>query len=104
MPSKTQNPTASPSSSGKKGQTSSETKKPTPTQVKAELEDLKESTRALRAQARDREILIQRAKDILKQEGTPGMSMNQDHHRLATQVKELRKLLEVNPEEIYGGL
>ena len=78
-------------------------KKPTPTQLKAENEDLRTALEKRTRDLRDREILLQRARDLLKSEGTPGMSMNQDHFRLSSMVKELRTLLEVDPEEIYGG-
>ena len=51
---------------------------------------------------RDLEVKIQKAKTILKSEGTPGMTMNQDHFRLKGMVEDLRKLFEVEPEEIGG--
>lgn len=52
---------------------------------------------------RDLEVKIQKARDILKDEGTPGVTMQQDHYRLAMMVKDLRKLLNVVPDEVSGG-
>jgi hypothetical protein len=52
---------------------------------------------------RDLEVQNQKARNILKSEGTPGMTMTQDHYRLAQMVKDLRKLFDVVPEEISGG-
>ena len=52
---------------------------------------------------RDLEVQTQKARSILKAEGTPGMTIQQDHYRLAQMVKKLRKLLDVQPEEISGG-
>ena len=51
---------------------------------------------------RDLEVKIQKAKTLLKTEGTPGMTMNQDHYRLKTMVDDLRKLFDVTPEQIGG--
>ena len=73
-------------------------KKPTPTQIKAELEDLKESTQNLRTRQRDTEVLIQRVKNVLKDEGTPGASIIQDHYRLKNMVDDCRKILGVEAE------
>jgi hypothetical protein len=77
-------------------------KKPTPTQVKAELEDLKAVANQRQQRIRDTEIKIQRCRDILKKEGTPGMSLVQDHYRLKGMVDDLRQLLNVVPEDIGG--
>jgi hypothetical protein len=45
-------------------------------------------------------IKIQSARDILKDNGTIGVSIHQDHYRLSQQVDALRKLLGVTPEEL----
>lgn len=78
------------------------TKKPTPTQVKAELEDLKVSAAATRQRLAQSEIKLQKARTILKSDGTPGMTLTQDHYRLSQMVEQLRKLLDV-AGEIEGG-
>lgn len=77
--------------------------KPTLTEVQAELTDLKESASATRQRLTQSEITYQKARSILRSEGTPGMTMQQDHYRLAQMVSELRKLFKVEPEEISGG-
>ena len=78
-------------------------KPPTVKEVRAELADLKDSAAASRKQLTQHEITFQRARAILRNEGTPGMTMNQDHFRLAQMVADLRKLFKVEPEEVSGG-
>ncbi len=79
------------------------TKKPTPTQLRKELEDLQRVSAARMTRVRDLEVQAQKARNILKSEGTTGLTLQQDHYRLAQMVGELRKLLDVKPEEISGG-
>ena len=86
-------------------------KKPTPTQLKAENEDLREALQKRTTTLRDREILLQKARDILKSEGTPGMSMNQDHFRIAGMIKEKQSaqdivlsLIQETESALKGGL
>ena len=79
------------------------TKKPTAAEVRAELSDLKESAAASRQKLTQHEITFQKARNLLRSEGTPGMTMQQDHYRLAQMVAELRKLFKVEPEEVSGG-
>lgn len=79
-------------------------KKKTPTEVKKELEDLQRVSAARMVRLRDLEAEKQKAKDILKREGTPGMTIEADHYRMAEQIKQLRKLLDVKPEEISSGV
>jgi len=73
-------------------------KKPTPTQVKAELEDLKASAMATRQKLTQAEINLQKVRTILKSDGRPGMNIMQDHHRLSQQVAEARKVLGIEGE------
>ena len=82
--------------------TGTTTKKPTPTQVKQELEDLKASATATRQRLTQAEVKLQRARTILKSDGSPGMTLTQDHYRLSQMVEQLRKLLDV-AGEIEGG-
>ncbi|AZS06603.1 hypothetical protein SEA_JACOREN57_36 [Mycobacterium phage JacoRen57] len=51
---------------------------------------------------RDLEVKLQKARTLLKSEGTPGMTMNQDHFRMKGMIEDLRKLLDVTPEQIGG--
>lgn len=78
-------------------------KKPTAAETRKELEDLRTSALATRQRLTAAEVTAQRARTILKSEGTPGMSLQQDHYRLTNMVRDLRKLLQVEPEEITGG-
>ena len=73
-------------------------KKPTPTQLKAELEALKEVATARMTRIRDTEILLQKIRTAIKSDGRPGMSLSQDHFRLKTQLDEVRNLLGVTGE------
>ena len=87
-----------PSAPSSPPQKSSKSSKPTPTQLRAENEDLKKIAKERMIRIRDTEIKIQQAKTILKSEGTPGISMTQDHFRLSQMVDNLRKLFDVAPE------
>lgn len=78
-------------------------KKPTAAETRKELEDLRQSAETTRQRLTKSEITRQRARTILKSEGTPGMSLQQDHYRLTNMIRDLRKLFEVEPEEISGG-
>lgn len=51
---------------------------------------------------RELEVTAQRARQVLKSEGTPGMSLQQDHYRMKGMIEELRKILDVKPEQIGG--
>ena len=73
-------------------------KKPTPTQLKAELEALKEVATARMTRIRDTEILLQKIRTAIKSDGRPGMSLSQDHFRLKTQLDGVRRLLGVTGE------
>lgn len=73
-------------------------KKPTPTQLKAELEALKEVATQRMTRIRDTEILLQKIRTAIKSDGRPGMSLSQDHFRLKTQLDGVRKLLGVTGE------
>lgn len=73
-------------------------KKPTPTQVKKELEDLKVVAGDRQLRIRKTEEKIQRVRDILKTDGDPGLTMTQDHYRLKTAVDQIRKILEIEVE------
>lgn len=75
-------------------------KKPTPTEIRKELEDLKPVAAARMMRIRTLEVQAQRCRDLLKDDGRPGMTMNEDHHRLAEIVKGLRKILNVTPGEV----
>lgn len=77
----------------------SEAKK-TPTQLKAELADLQTAANDQKTKTRDLLMKIQSAKDILKDNGTVGISMTQDHYRLQQMVNKLRKVLDVKDEEL----
>lgn len=68
--------------------------------MKQELEDLKEVAKQRQVRIRDHEILLQRCRDVLKDEGVPGASIMEDHYRLKGMVDQLRKLLEVPEHEI----
>lgn len=74
--------------------------KKTPTQLKAELEDLQEAANTQKAKTRDLLMQIQSARDILKDNGTIGVSIQQDHYRLMQMVNQLRKVLDVKEEEL----
>ena len=78
--------------------TKTKTKKPTPTELKAELEDLRESAATTRQRLTKSEVTLQKARNILKSDGSPGMTLTQDHYRLSQMVAELRKLLDVTSE------
>ena len=78
--------------------TTTKTKKPTPTELKAELEDLRESAATTRQRLTKSEVTLQKARNILKSDGSPGMTLTQDHYRLSQMVAELRKLLDVTSE------
>lgn len=78
-------------------------KKPTAAETRAELADLQESAAVTRQKLTQSEITFQKARSILRDEGTPGTTLQQDHYRLAQMVKDLRKLFRVEPEEISGG-
>lgn len=78
-------------------------KKPTPTQVKAELTDLQEVAGKRLSRIRDLEVLNQRTRDILKRNGTPGATLVNDHYRLQTQIDELRKLHDVQDVQLTHG-
>lgn len=73
-------------------------KKPTPTQLKAELEALKEVATQRMTRIRDTEILLQKIRMAIKSDGRPGMSLSQDHFRLKTQLDGVRRLLGVTGE------
>lgn len=73
-------------------------KKPTPTQLKAELEALKEVATQRMTRIRDTEILLQKIRAAIKSDGRPGMSLSQDHFRLKTQLDGVRRLLGVTGE------
>lgn len=77
-------------------------KKQTAAEARKELSDLQNVSAARMIRIRDLEKERQRAKDILKSEGTPGMTLQQDHYRLKTMVDDLRKVLDVKPEQIGG--
>lgn len=76
--------------------------KKTAAQTRQELEDLKQVSAARMIRIRNLEVTAQKARDVLKSEGTPGMTMTQDHFRLKGMVDELRKILDVKPEQIGG--
>lgn len=80
-------------------------KTPTAKEVRAKLADLEPVAAARMIRIRELEVQAQRARTLLKTEGTPGMTMNQDHFRLKTMVDDLRKLFQVEPNEIgmIGG-
>ncbi|UOW93115.1 hypothetical protein SEA_NOSHOW_47 [Mycobacterium phage NoShow] len=78
-------------------------KKPTLAETRAELEDLRSSAATTRQKLTQSEITFQRARTILRNEGTPGLSMQQDHYRLQTMISDLRKLFRVEPDEVSGG-
>lgn len=73
-------------------------KRPTPTQLKAELEALKEVAGQRMTRIRDTEILLQKVRTAIKSDGKPGLSLSQDHFRLKTQLDAVRKLLDVTGE------
>lgn len=77
-------------------------KKQTAAEARKELEDLKQVSAARMSRVRDLEVQAQKARTILKAEGSPGMTMNQDHYRLKSMIEDLRKLLQVEPEQIGG--
>lgn len=79
------------------------TKKQTPTQVKAELADLQTLSAARMRRIRDLEVEKQKAKDVLKDDGTPGLTLQQDHYRMKQMIEQCRKILGVVPEQITGG-
>lgn len=83
--------------------TTTTTKKQTAAEARKELSDLRESALATRQKLTQSEITFQKARSILRGEGTPGLTMQQDHYRLAQMVKDLRKLFRVEAEEISGG-
>ena len=97
-PAKQKPPTTETTSSS----TTTKAKKPTPTELKAELEALRESAGAARQRLTKSEVTLQKARTILKSDGTPGMSLSQDHYRLSQMVADLRKLLDV-AGEVEGG-
>lgn len=88
---------AQPKSSDSKDKTS----KPTPTQLKAELEALQESANSQKATTRDLLMKIQTMKDVLKNDGKVGATMQQDHYRLQQMVSELRKIAGITDDELY---
>ena len=83
-----------------KDKTSQTEKKKTPTELKAELTDLQEVANQQKAKTRDLLMQIQSARDILKNNGTIGVSIQQDHYRLQQMVLNLRKVLDVKEEEL----
>lgn len=83
-----------------KDKTSQTEKKKTPTELKAELTDLQEAANLQKAKTRDLLMQIQSARDILKNNGTIGTSIQQDHYRLQQMVLNLRKVLDVKEEEL----
>lgn len=83
-----------------KDKTSQTEKKKTPTELKAELTDLQEAANQQKAKTRDLLMQIQSARDILKNNGTIGVSIQQDHYRLQQMVLNLRKVLDVKEEEL----
>ncbi len=74
------------------------TKKPTPTQLKAELEDLRASALKSRQQLTKAEVTLQQVRTAVKSDGQPGLTMNQDHYRLKQQIDAVRKILGVEGE------
>ena len=83
-----------------KDKTSQTEKKKTPTELKAELADLQEAANQQKAKTRDLLMQIQSARDILKNNGKIGTSIQQDHYRLQQMVLTLRKVLDVKDEEL----
>jgi hypothetical protein len=77
-------------------------KTPTAKEVRAKLADLEPVAAARMIRIRELEVTAQRARQVLKSEGTPGMTLQQDHYRLSQMVQDLRKILDVKPEQIGG--
>lgn len=78
-------------------------KKPTAAETRKLLEDLQPVAAARMVRIRELEVEKQRAKTVLKQTGTPGMTLQQDHYRISEQLKEVRKILGVVLDEVSGG-
>lgn len=77
-------------------------KTPTAKEVREKLAALEPVAAARMIRIRELEVTAQRARTALKSEGTPGMTMQQDHYRLSQIVADLRKLFDVTPEQIGG--
>lgn len=80
----------------------SKPKKQTPTELKKELEELGRVAGERQTRIRDTEIKIQKVRDLIKTDGPPGLTMQQDHHRLSEAVNAIRKILDIKVVEYEG--
>lgn len=65
--------------------------------VSAELTDLQETAASRMTRIRDQEIQIQKIRDLVKTEPSPGHTIQQDHYRLTQVIAEIRKLVGIKP-------
>jgi hypothetical protein len=77
--------------------------KQTAAEARQELSDLKASALANLQKLTKAEVKLQKVRTLVKSDGSPGMSLQQDHYRLTNIVRDIRKLLDVEVDQVSGG-